>query len=95
MASSLEAPLGLQHRPRHGWARPGIVVGVIVTHPQGSRACVDLEVNIRNEAEAEENGPCRMLRDRDPPRLQGYKLNPSSTFSHEPTATNHHDNHHG
>lgn len=54
VASSLETPLGLQHGPPHGWARHGIVVSFIVAHPQGSRACVDLEANIRDKAERRE-----------------------------------------
>lgn len=51
VARSLETPLGLQHGPPHGWARHGIVVSFIVAHPQGSRACVDLEANMRDKAE--------------------------------------------
>lgn len=57
VASSLQALLGLQQGPFHGWGGHGIVVCLIIPHTQGLGASVDLETKYRSQIRTREGGP--------------------------------------
>ena len=57
VASSLQALLRLQQGPLHGRGWCGIVVGLIIPHTQGPRACVDLGANTGVRIRSREGSP--------------------------------------